>query len=123
MAFDIKGFARSYEAGADLSAKKYTFVKKSGALIIAAAAATDKVIGVLTNAPKSGEVGTVEITGVVKVVCADASIAAGVPVYITALGKVSATVQAGQCVGVTETATSNADEIVSVLLKPLGAVT
>lgn len=123
MAFDIKGFARSYEAGADLSAKKYTFVKKSGATIIAAAAATDKVIGVLSNAPTLGKAGTVEVTGVAKVVCADASIAAGVPVYITALGKVSATVQAGQCVGVTESATANADEIVSVLLKPLGAVT
>lgn len=122
MAFDIKGFARSYEAGADLTAKQYHFVKRSGATIVAATGATDKVIGVLVNKPNTGQVGTVEIDGVVKVVCADASIAAGVPVYITSAGKVSSTAQAGQCVGITETATANADEIVSVLLKPLGAV-
>jgi predicted RecA/RadA family phage recombinase len=121
MAFDIPGFNRSYEAVADLTSKQYTFVKRSGAGIAAAAAATDKVIGVLLNKPITGEAGTVAIDGVAKVKAAKA-LASGVPVYIDASGRVTDTAASNQCVGTTETACSGADTIVSVLLKPLAAV-
>lgn len=121
MAIDIVGFNRSYDAGADLSALQYTFVKKSGATVVACAAATDKVVGVLLNKPTLGKAGTVAITGVAKCVAAKA-LTAGTVVYVTAAGKVTDTQASNTAVGITETACSGADTIVSVLLKPLGAV-
>jgi len=121
MAIDIVGVNRSYPAGADLSALQYTFVKMSGTTVIAPTAATDKVVGVLLNKPTSGRAATVAITGVVKVVASKA-IAAGVPIYITASGQATDTQAANVAVGISETASSGAGTIVSVLLKPLAAV-
>lgn len=122
MAFDIPGQTRSYEAGADLSSKQYTFVKKSGAQVVGAAAATDLVIGVLQNKPSAqGKAATVMISGVSKVIAAE-QLAAGVPVYITSAGKVTSTKASNIVVGITETACSGADTVVSVLLSPLAAV-
>ncbi len=75
----------SIPAGADLSAKQYTFVKISGTGVIAAAAATDIPVGVLLNDPASGETAAVAVSGVVKVK-ASAAIVAGVLVGTTATG-------------------------------------
>lgn len=64
-------------ASADLSAKQYYFVKISGAgTVTVCAAATDKPIGVLQNAPTSGQAATVCAIGVTKVSC-DADLAVG----------------------------------------------
>jgi hypothetical protein len=75
----------SIPAGADLSAKQYTFVKISGTGVIAAAAATDIPVGVLLNDPASGETAAVAVSGVVKVK-ASAAIVAGVLVGTTSTG-------------------------------------
>lgn len=75
----------SIPAGADLSAKQYTFVKISGTGVIAVAAATDAPIGVLLNDPTTGETAAVAVSGVVKVK-ASAAIVAGVAVGTTATG-------------------------------------
>jgi hypothetical protein len=75
----------SIPAGADLSAKQYTFVKMSGTGVIAAAAATDIPIGVLLNDPASGETAAVAVSGVVKLE-ASAAITAGVLVGTTSTG-------------------------------------
>lgn len=75
----------SIAAGADLSAKQYTFVKLSGTTVISVAAATDSPIGVLVNDPASGETAGVAISGVVKVK-ASAAIAVGALVGTTATG-------------------------------------
>jgi Kef-type K+ transport system membrane component KefB len=75
----------SIAAGADLSAKQYTFVKLSGTGVISAAAATDVVIGVLQNAPTSGKTAEVAITGVTKLK-ASAAISAGALVGTTSTG-------------------------------------
>jgi glutamate racemase len=112
MSYEIPGFTRSYEAAVDLSGSYLKFVKKSGALIVACAAATDNVIGVLQNKPNEPGVGV--FTG--------AAIAAGVAATIDAQGRVVAAGAGNPVVGVTETAAANADEVVSLLLKPLGAV-
>lgn len=130
MSYDIPGFSRSYEAGADLSAKQYCFVKLSGSLIVAAAAATDNVIGVLQNKPVDATdnlhngafpiTGTVMISGVTKVVASKA-IAAGVPVYITSTGQVTDTAASNKAVGISEEAAAGANSIFAILLKPLGA--
>jgi len=75
----------SIPAGADLSAKQYTFVKISGTGVIGAAAATDIPVGVLLNDPASDETAAVAVSGVVKVK-ASAAIVAGVLVGTTATG-------------------------------------
>lgn len=75
----------SIPAGADLSAKQYTFVKISGTGVIGAAAATDIPVGVLLNDPADGETAAVAVSGVVKVK-ASAAIVAGVLVGTTATG-------------------------------------
>lgn len=67
----------SFEAGADLSAKQFFFVKMSANnKVILCAAATDKPIGVLQNKPTSGQTAKVRSLGVSKV-SADGTLAAG----------------------------------------------
>jgi hypothetical protein len=75
----------SIPAGADLSAKQYTFVKISGTGVVSTAAATDAPIGVLLNDPKEGETAAVAVSGVVKLK-ASAAIVAGVLVGTTSTG-------------------------------------
>jgi len=75
----------SIAAGADLSAKQYTFVKLSGSGVISAAAATDICVGVLQNAPKSGQTAEVAIDGVTKLK-ASAAITVGALVGTTSTG-------------------------------------
>lgn len=75
----------SIPAGADLSAKQYTFVKLSGSTVISAAAATDLPIGVLLDDPASGETAAVAVSGVVKLK-ASAAIAVGALVGTTSTG-------------------------------------
>lgn len=77
MAVEIPGFELPFEAAEDLSAKQYYFVKLDGdGKIVAPTAVTDQVIGVLQNDPDTGEMGSVMIFGVSKVV-ADAAITLG----------------------------------------------
>lgn len=132
MAHEIPGDTRSYEATVDLSGSFLKFVKLNGAVIVAVSAATDKAVGVLQNKPNKPSAsgvfqgaeraaGTVMVSGVTRAISGIA-LTAGTPVYLDATGRVTSVAQAGQCVGITETACSAADKVVSVLLKPLGAV-
>jgi hypothetical protein len=133
MAYEIPGQTRSYEAAVDLSGSYLRFVKLNGAVLVAVAAATDKAVGVLQNKPNKPGTGvflgaerssaTVMISGVTRAINGVAgALAAGVPVYLDSVGRVTTTAQAGQCVGITETAAAAQGEVVSVLLKPLGSV-
>jgi len=66
-----------FTASADLSAKQYHFVKMSGNnTVTVCAAVTDVPIGVLQNAPTSGQAAEVCLFGISKVV-ADGTLAAG----------------------------------------------
>lgn len=131
MSYEIPGFTRSYEAAVDLSGSYLKFVKLSGATVVAVAAATDAAVGVLQNKPNRPGTGvfigaerssaTVMTSGVSRCVAAGA-LAAGTVVYLSADGRVTGTVQAGKAVGITETACANANELVSVLLRPLGSI-
>jgi hypothetical protein len=131
MAYEIPQFSRSYEAVADLSASQYKFVKLVGGVLSSVTAATDAAVGVLQNKPNAAGVGvfkggerssgTVMVDGVSRVKAGKA-LAAGVAVYLDAQGRVTDVVVAGKCVGVTESACSAADQLVSVLIKPLGSV-
>lgn len=131
MAYEIPGFTRSYEAVGDLSGSFLRFVKLSGATLVAVAAAADNSVGVLQNKPGKAGVGvfqggerssaTVMVDGVTRVMSGKA-LTAGVPVYLDSVGRVTDVLVAGKCVGITETACSAPDKVVSILLKPLGSV-
>ena len=68
MAWTIPGFSFTRVAGADLSSSQYYYVKLSTTdTVIACAAATDVPIGILQNAPTSGQEATIMVTGISKV--------------------------------------------------------
>lgn len=71
MAYEISGYSVKVTlvAAADLSSNQYKFVKlNSAGNIVAVAAATDRPIGILQNAPLSGQEGEVLVTGGTKIV-------------------------------------------------------
>ena len=114
----------SIPAGADLSAKQYTFVKISGTGVISVAAATDAPIGVLLNDPASGETAAVAVSGIVKIK-ASAAIVAGVPVGTTATGTavtlVAGTDTTKYIVGRAITAAGAAGDIITVAINAASA--
>ena len=68
MAWTIPGFSFTRVAGADLSALQYYYVKLSTTdTVVVCAAATDVPIGILQNAPTSGQEATIMVTGISKV--------------------------------------------------------
>lgn len=78
---------RSYVAGQDLTGNMFTFVKFSAArTIVPVAAATDRPIGVLQNAPRNGEEAEVCVFGETKLV-ASGALAFGVQLGTDATGK------------------------------------
>jgi len=94
MAYEISNYSVKVTlvAGADLSAKQYTFVKiNSSGEAIAAAAATDIPVGVLQNAPTSGQEAEVLVVGGTKIV-AGAAISEGAQVGTSSAGKAVALV-------------------------------
>jgi hypothetical protein len=122
MAKDIRGFARSYQVAGDISTLLFRFVKLTGGTVGAITAATDPAVGVLQNKPTvPGMVATVMIDGLSKCIASKA-IGAGSPVYITANGKVTDTAASNKAVGIAEDAATADGDVISVLLKPLGAL-
>jgi hypothetical protein len=94
MAYEISNYSVKVTlvAGADLSSKQYTFVKlDSSGQAVAASGATDIPIGVLQNAPTSGQEAEVLIVGGTKIV-AGAAIGEGALVGTGATGKAVALV-------------------------------
>ncbi len=109
-------------AGADLSALQYTFVKASTAAddtVLGAAAATDKIIGVLQNKPTSGQVAEVLLTGISKMIVGSGGVTHGAEVTSDGAGKAILNAL-GQAKAGIALQTANAGETVSVLLT-LGA--
>lgn len=104
------------KANADLSAKQFLALELTAAdTVDGANAATDFVIGILQNKPKSGEAAQVRSWGISRAV-ASATIAVGDRVGTAATGKlVAKTVAADLVCGIALTAAA-ADELFSVLL-------
>jgi hypothetical protein len=104
-------------AGADLSAKQFYIVKPDSTAeqVVLAAAATNKLLGVLQNTPKSGEAANVRILGTSKVI-AGGSVTDGAWVTSDASGKgVATTTDKDVVVGMAMEAASSGD-IFEVLL-------
>lgn len=79
-------------AGADLSTKQFYFVKDDGNGLVVLCGAGEQALGVLQNAPASGEACDVAILGVTKVVCSGA-LSAGADIASDASGKAKAAVK------------------------------
>lgn len=64
MAASLEPVIQAFEAGADLSALQYTFVKHGAdGKKVVGAGADEKSVGILMNAPKSGEQAEVAVAG------------------------------------------------------------
>jgi len=94
-----RDFVRSFIAGADLSAKQYFLVKLGTGVndIVLASAATDRIVGVLQEKPKTGQPAQVAMLGTSKVV-AGGTIAKGDCITSNASGQAIATTTAGNTV-------------------------
>lgn len=113
------GVAGAPGSPTDNAGNQYRFVKVTGARTVGLADAddTDTIVGVIQNKPQvTGEAATVAIRGVSKV-RAGGAIAAGVPVYVDAAGKATATAGTSTKVGISVSAVAGADELISVLLR------
>lgn len=111
------GRTRTFVAGADLSSSQYRFVKHGSTQnqVVVATAGTDKIIGVLLNAPKANdvaEVGLLNGSGTYYVI-ASTSITKDAYVTATTGGKAVATTTAGHVVAgqALEAATNDGDVI------------
>ena len=117
MSQSIRDFERSFVCGATtLAAKQYYCVKQhtDGTLILAAAA-TDKIVGVLQNKPAVGAAALVRMGGTTKAV-AGGTISVGAWVTSDSNGKVVATttdkdVVLGKYLGVASAASGDIVEI------------
>lgn len=124
MAYEVPLFKLpAHKAGADLSAKQYYFVKLSAAnTVVACSGATDVPVGILQNAPASGEIAEVMVCGISKV-SADAALSVGNLVGTSADGqadaKTAGTDTTEYSVGVVLQAVSNAGELATVMVNCL----
>lgn len=94
MAYEINNYSLKITlvAGADLSADQYKFVEiGTGGVVTLCNGATDKPIGVLQNAPKSGEEAEIVVAGGTKVV-AGAALTVGTLIGTGSTGKADAKV-------------------------------
>ena len=91
MAWEVPGLMLpGFTASADLSAKQYYAVKISGAgTVTVCAAVTDVPIGILQNAPASGEAAQVMVNGISKV-NSDAGLTRGSLIGTAADGQLAA---------------------------------
>ena len=109
----------SWNAAADLSSAQYKFVELGSTGVTVCNAATDNPVGILQNAPKSGEVATVLVAGKSKVQ-ADAALAIGDRIGPSADGqadvKLVGTDVTEYIVGFVTSAASNAGELATVIV-------
>lgn len=113
-------FKITLEAGADLSAKQYFFVKlDANGKAVSCSAATDKPVGVLQNKPTSGQAAEIVVVGLTKV-SSDAALTIGALIGTSADGQADAKTPGTDTtefvVGTVLTTTGAADVIGSVLV-------
>jgi hypothetical protein len=123
MAWTIPGFSFTRVAGADLSALQYYYVKLSTTnTVIVCAAATDVPIGILQNAPTSGQDATIMVTGISKV-NSNAALSIGDAIGTAADGqadaKVAGTDTTEYAVGVVLEASGGAGELATATVNCL----
>lgn len=119
MAYESNLENRTYEAGGDISASQYRFVKAGATAgqVVACDTAGERTIGVLQNDPDAADkAATVGVGGISKVE-AGAAVAADASVSVDAQGRAVTSVTAGHViVGYARTAAAAAGELIAVEL-------
>ena len=111
------------KAGADLSAKQYFFVKIDGDGDVVLAGNGENAIGVLQNAPASGEAANIAVAGVSKVIIGDTtSLDSGVVISSDANGKATLGVSTDFALAILIEDTTANDDVVSCLIQKTGAI-
>jgi len=119
MANFTEGNYLTREAGADLSTKQYYIVKlDTNGKVVLASASTDKILGVLANAPVSGDPAVVRLinsVGTFKVKTANAGISQGARLTSDSSGLAIATTTSTHVVFGRMPVASNANDIAEYL--------
>jgi hypothetical protein len=111
------------KAGADLSAKQYFFVKIDANGDVVLAGNGENAIGVLQNAPASGEAANIAVAGVSKVIIGDTtSLDSGVVISSDANGKATLGVSTDFALAILIEDTTANDDVVSCLIQKTGAI-
>ena len=111
------------KAGADLSAKQYFFVKIDANGDVVLAGNGENAIGVLQNAPASGEAANIAVAGVSKVIIGDTtSLVSGVVISSDANGKATLGVSTDFALAILIEDTTANDDVVSCLIQKTGAI-
>ena len=111
------------KAGADLSAKQYFFVKIDANGDAVLAGNGENAIGVLQNAPASGEAANIAVAGVSKVIIGDTtSLDSGVVISSDADGKATIGVSTDFALAILIEDTTANDDVVSCLIQKTGAI-
>lgn len=106
-------------AGADLSAKQFTFVTYTAAAgVTSPTAITDPIVGVLLNTPKQGEAAEIAIGGETKVVF-NAAVASG-PVSTAIGGKAVTAAATSYVLGIVTQPVTAANSIGAILFNQMG---
>ncbi len=137
MAYEDPGKQISLLAGADLSAKQYYAVKVDANGKVVVAGAGELAIGILQNKPAAGQIATVMVTGISKMV-AGGVVASGELVASDAVGKAKAAVKGktdtsdagvaadpligSAILGIALLGAAADGNVISVLIQPMGAV-
>ncbi len=113
-------------ANADLSTHQFKVVSLQSTAGVCQLAATSiivsKVVGVLQNNPKSGEIAEVAYSGIVKAIAGTSTIVVGSVLAVNTTSRVvGSTTDNVQAIGKSLTAASAIGDIISVLLTPGGA--
>ena len=111
------------KAGADLSAKQYFFVKIDANGDAVLAGNGENAIGVLQNAPASGEAANIAVAGVSKVIIGDTtSLDSVVVISSDANGKATLGVSTDFALAILIEDTTANDDVVSCLIQKTGAI-
>ncbi|HZT90291.1 MAG TPA: capsid cement protein [Stellaceae bacterium] len=110
-------------AAADLSSNQFYAVKLTGARQVnLASAGGEDIYGVLQNKPTSGQVADVALYGICKAV-AGAAFSAGAQLMTDTSGRLIAATSTNHRVASALEAATQAGQIVTVFLRPIGTVT
>ena len=111
------------KAGADLSAKQYFFVKIDTDGDVVLAGDGQNAIGILQNAPASGEAASVAISGVSKIVIGTTgTLDSGSVISSDADGKANVGASSDFALAILIEDTSANDDVVSCLIHKTGAI-
>lgn len=111
------------EAENDLSSNQYYCVELVASNKVDVCDAQGELaIGILQNEPEAGENASVMVSGISKVISHDTNIVAGSKLTTDANGKVEVAASGDEVIGIALEAASSTDDIISMLVCPMGVL-